>query len=156
MPGGEATGLFSEIKQAINWHDHREKEYRVLLRQEYIKLFLTNVFHIVAIIGHKKAWDIICIGSDYDGIMNPFDSYPKSSDLMLFMGDIKRFLDNSEEELTGYFGDSRIIVTKSERDALMFGLSSSKIIRKLGSENIEKFLEKYFTTGYLGGGNQFV
>jgi microsomal dipeptidase-like Zn-dependent dipeptidase len=156
MPGGEATGLFSEIKQAINWHDHREKEYRVLLRQEYIKLFLTNVFHIVAIIGHKKAWDIICIGSDYDGIMNPFDSYPKSSDLMLFMGDIKRFLDNSEEELTGYFGDSRIIVTKSERDALMFGLSSSKIIRKLGSENIEKFLEKYFTTGYLGGGNQLV
>ncbi len=156
MPGGEATEIFRQIKEAIQWHDHREAEYKVLLRQEYIKLFLTNVFHIVATIGNKKAWDMICIGSDYDGIMNPFDSYPKSSDLMLFLGDVKRFMDKSDEDLTGYFGDSRIIISKPEQDALRFGLSSAKIIRKLGSENIEKFLEKYFTTQYLGGTGNFV
>ncbi|NND32655.1 MAG: hypothetical protein HKN76_08700, partial [Saprospiraceae bacterium] len=125
MPGGEAIELFSEIKRAINWHDQREQEYRVLLRQEYIKLFLTNVFHIVSIINRKEAWDIICIGSDYDGIMNPFNSYPRSSHFMLFLGDIKRFLDKSDEDLVGYFHDSRIRIDRDERRDLMFGLSST-------------------------------
>ena len=154
MPGGETLVNFKAIKQAIKWKDHRKKEYEMMLRLEYVKLFLTNVFHIVSIINHREAWDIICIGSDFDGIMNPFDSYKKSSQLMRFLGDMKEFLDKSGQDLVGYFGPTRITIDRQERKELMFGLSSAKIIRKLRSENTKIFLSKYFTPEYLGGSNQ--
>ncbi len=150
MPGGEAIAMFNEIKRAIGWDDHRKAEYEMFLRQEYLRLFLTNVLHIVRIINKRKAWDHICIGSDYDGIMNPFDSYPLSSNLMRFLGDIQSFLDNPTE-LIGYLGDSRVVLSPDEIQDLKFNLTSATIIRKLGFQNVDRFLKKYFTTSYLGG-----
>ncbi len=156
MPGGEALTLFKQIKRAIAWDDHRKKTYQVLQHHEYIKLFMCNVFHIVRTINKKSAWNHICLGSDYDGIMNPFDSYPTSGDFMRLFGDMKEFLDHSEEDLVGYDHGSRITIGKAERKRLMFNLSSRKIINKLAFENVEHFLEKYFNPAYLGGPSHFV
>ncbi|MDH3650440.1 MAG: dipeptidase [Saprospiraceae bacterium] len=150
MPGGEAIAMFKEIKRAINWNDHRKAQYEMFLRQEYVRLFVTNLLHIVSTINKRKAWDHICIGSDYDGIMNPFNSYPLSSNLMRLLGDIKSFLDKPSE-VVAYNNDSRFAFSPSDIHDLKFNLNSRTIIKKIGFGNVDKFLEKYFTPGYLGG-----
>ncbi|NND07433.1 MAG: hypothetical protein HKN87_13735 [Saprospiraceae bacterium] len=155
MPGGEALALFNQIKKAIDWDNHRKEAYLLLQRNEYIKLFLSNVFHIVKTINKKSAWNHISLGSDYDGIMNPFDCYPDASFFMRFFGDVKKFLDDSTEEIVGYENGNRVTISHAERKHLMFNLSSKKIIEKLAFENMDKFLEKYFTQEYLGGPASF-
>ena len=151
MPGGEALAIFNQIKKAIAWNNHRKDAYMLLQRNEYIKLFLTNVFHIIKTINKKSAWNHICLGSDYDGIMNPFDCYSDAGHFMRFFGDVQNFLDESTEDLVGYKSGNRVTINHNERKQLMFNLSSRKIIEKMAFENVEKFLKKYFTQQYLGG-----
>ena len=47
-------------------------------------LFLENVFHIVATAGKPEAWDMICLSSDNDGIIDPIDSCPTAIQLRDF------------------------------------------------------------------------
>ena len=41
------------------------------LRRQYVKVLFANLFEIVKTVGNKQGWDLLSIGSDYDGLINP-------------------------------------------------------------------------------------
>ncbi len=47
-------------------------------------LFLENVFHVVAVGDRNEMWSIICISSDFDGIIDPIESCPTAKHLDKF------------------------------------------------------------------------
>ncbi len=117
----------------------------------YVKLVMTNLFYIIHTIDQhpemegKKAWDHLCLGSDYDGIMDPFDLYPTSVEFMSLFGEMKEFLEHPEplNELQGVKFSVRRI------KELMYDYSAEDILEKLAYKNVENFLRKYFTDEYL-------
>ena len=70
-------------------------------KKEQMKLFWTNIFQVVMAVKSVTAWDIISIGSDYDGAITHFDSYPKSEHMPFLKRDLTDFLEetNFKKEL---------------------------------------------------------
>lgn len=97
------------------------------LKDEYLKIFLDNVFQIVHAVGHPSAWDIICIGSDLDGGIEHFDFYDKASTFPQLYADLIEYL-----ERTSY------------HKKLWYGETAETLIRKIMQTNAMNFYEKHF------------
>ncbi|MEM6736751.1 MAG: membrane dipeptidase [Bacteroidota bacterium] len=139
MPGGIAMKKFKKIKKQIKNGNAVEE----LLRYEYMKLIMSNVFQIIIAIGEKEAWTRIMIGSDYDGIMNPFDIYPKSSYFNRFIYDLEKFL-NKPTDLVTYRNSKESILSQSEVSDLMYGFSPKEIAEMIALKNFESFIKRHF------------
>lgn len=150
MPGGYAKKEFDEINRLLERNDRNHDAYLRLQRQAYLKLYMGNIFHIIRSLGHKRAWNHICIGSDYDGIMDPFNRYPESDDFNTLLGDVLFFLKHPFD-LKVYDQNTPFLLDKSSIKDLMFGLSPREIMEKIAFKNIEDFLSKYFTDEYRLG-----
>ncbi|MCB0687184.1 MAG: membrane dipeptidase [Saprospiraceae bacterium] len=151
MPGGKALAEFQEWKQIIGFDDHRKQNAILGLRQSYMKMLLTNIYHIASVIGDASAYDHICLGSDYDGIMNPFDYYERSGDLKQMMDDLQSMMENPPATVVKYSFNRELTYDQNEQRALQFGLAPATIIEKIGQANVDSFMRKYFTSSYLGG-----
>lgn len=151
MPGGEAKRQLDEINRQLIKDPDDERLLRIQ-RNAYIRLYMGNVFQIISEIDDVKAWDHICIGSDYDGIMDPFDRYLESSDFNHLLGDVQWFL-NNPFDIVIYKNNIQEQLAPTDIKRLMFGLDTREIIYKFAFENIERFLKNYFTDEYrLGDG----
>jgi len=139
MPGGKANKKFAAIKNKIK----KGEFYDDVLHKAYIKLVMSNIFQLVQAVGEPDAWRIIMIGSDYDGIMNPFDVYPKSSYFKRFIIDLKEFLDEPFPVII-YKNDQEDLLSVDEIKHLMFGISSREIAHMIAIDNFEQFIKKYF------------
>ncbi|AEH02364.1 hypothetical protein [Lacinutrix sp. 5H-3-7-4] len=135
----------------------------------HVQLFLTNVFHIVKVnlnyirtvnktrttskIDEVEAWKTVCLGSDNDGIVDPFDHYSTAADLPTFRAKILESLNHYV--LEDYVGFNVINLpdetqfTIQELDDLMVGQPFVEAIDKLFYNNTDAFLSKYFTKTYL-------
>jgi microsomal dipeptidase-like Zn-dependent dipeptidase len=100
----------------------------------YIKIITANILTLVKAINHKKAWDIICIGSDYDGLITPFEIYPTSAEFGLLAKDLVRFF-TTPTAIQNLFSVEDI-------KNLMFGFSSMELVEKIMSSNLRHFLIK--------------
>lgn len=116
------------------------------LRQLYFTLFMSNIFHIIRTINHPSAWDIICLGTDYDGLLDTYQSYNNLSTLKLLEEDMCLFLENPQP-LTVYEKNKEIQLSVSEIKDLMFGYSSEDLVHRISHLNVEHFLEKNFVYG---------
>ena len=149
MPGGKASEQIKELKKKIRKGKHLEED----LRAAYIRLTMSNIFQIVQVIGDKRAWSRIMIGSDYDGIMNPFDIYPKSSYFNRFIHDMTDFLhsvitpDYSTRlvELTIYKDSKEATLNREQIKDLMFGLSPEEIAENIALKNFESFIQRHYS-----------
>ncbi|MEM9391170.1 MAG: hypothetical protein AAGA02_11890 [Bacteroidota bacterium] len=150
MPGGYAKKELKEVNDRIRRNDRNLDKYLIQQRHLYIKLFMGNVFQIVKTINNASAWDHICIGSDYDGIMDPFDRYKESDDFNVLFGDIFAFL-NHPLDVQIYEDNVPLILEPDDIKKLMFGLKPRQIVEKLSHLNIERFLSNYFTDTYRLG-----
>jgi len=139
-------------------------------------MFLTNVFHIVKVnikeIGnsttdspeiYRKVWGTITLGSDYDGIVDPFDSYDDSGDFKKFKADVINYLNTYDSEENegfkiidvyngGHIGNEEYITTENMK-SLLFDFSVEEIAEKIFYGNMREFLRKYFKNDYLQSGN---
>ena len=135
----------------------------------HVQMFLTNVFHIVKVnmtyirkenetrttskIDEIEAWKTICLGTDNDGIVDPFDHYSKASDLPAFRAKISEALNNYVmPEYQGYNVINLPTETQyslSELDDLMAGQPWVEVIDKVFYNNTDAFLRKYFSKEYL-------
>ncbi len=70
-------------------------------------------------------WDRICIGTDFDGQINPVDGYKKAMDFKQFKKDLLYFLEQPEFH------------------ALLQGTSPQKIADKICFDNVHTFLKKH-------------
>lgn len=94
-----------------------------------------NIIHIVRI-GGNDAWNRICIGSDFDGIINPIDCANDASRIPDMKNDFKKYIKLMAKMLNDYFieketGESPIIVPND-------------FYEKFISENANHFLAVHF------------
>ena len=130
LPGGLAK---MQMKNARN-RDH--------LRDLSVKLIMSQFFQFVRAVGDKKAWNMLCLGSDMDGVIESLDIYPNyrlTGDLAVHCFQFfTRPLDLLE-----------IGLNKMKVRELMYGYDPQELTEKLMSKNILDFMEKYFQDSYL-------
>ncbi|WP_109300875.1 hypothetical protein [Aquimarina sp. AU474] len=162
MPGGKFR---KKIKQA--------GKDRKKLKKLHVQMFLTNVFHIVKVnlnfirvenenrvtskIEEKDAWKIIGLGSDNDGIVDPFDHYDTAADLTDFKMDIVNFIDNYDHPDNHNYkiitlGDNERKegeLSGVEIQGFLLGQTAAEVADRVFYNNTDMFLSKYFTQHYL-------
>ncbi len=142
------------IKHRIDIYDGRVKFRRFKLMHCFLSIFMNQVLYIVKVsensgkpeLKNGKAWDHICIGSDYEGVINPLDIFYYASDLNDFEKQLNIFWHKA------IFLSDRFNEFKIYKDYL-FGKTPSYYIKKILWDNSESFLKKYFTEEYLVNGN---
>ena len=111
------------------------------LRSQFIKVLCANLFEIVKSINSKQGWDLISIGSDYDGLINHLDFYPTTAEMPVLRTDVLDFLKAPVEISQPGFNYS---VSLPEIKRLMFDLTAEEITEKIFSKNVMVFLQNNF------------
>ncbi len=139
------------------------------LRPIYAQLFLSNLFHIVKVIADKRkteegtpanGWKILGLGSDNDGLVDPFNAYFTVKEYHLFANDLVQYLNNFVEQGIGeiYYaeGGKHQPFTRTEVKKLLFDTSIETIIDGVMFNHVNTFLSKYFKQSYLTGEGQAI
>lgn len=134
LPGGLAKGALKDAQRSGNTDR---------VRDEAVKLVMSNILHFVRAVGNKSAWDCICLGTDMDGVIEPLYPYSRYENLSPIATHITQFFHRPFE--LREIGLSRDNVKK-----LMYGLDPEELSEKIISGNVMAFLRKYFHDGYLG------
>jgi len=96
-------------------------------KQTYVKLIWDNIFEAIKAVGQKSAWDIIALGTDYDGIITHIDHYPNLANMM----DLK-------QDLITYLTDT------AYQEKFWFGYTPQELVHKMMHQNTIEVLKKYF------------
>ena len=105
-------------------------------RQAYVKAIWANFFAAVSAVNRRSAWDILCFGSDFDGMITPYETYAKASDTPDLANDLLQFLQSPT--------DIDTLFTHKELKRLMFGLSPNEIMKKIMQTNQYECLQRSF------------
>ncbi len=119
-------------KELIEQSEPNSKERKEL----YIKILAMNILQAVKATEAPTGWDIVCLGTDYDGMVQPFEFYTTAADLPKMASDLQDFLENP----TDIFD----VFTADEVNTLQFGIPTEQLIRKLFSSNALEFISKHF------------
>ena len=161
MPGGKFKKLLKQNSRKLVTDEP--------VKRLHTQMFLTNVFHILkvnlahiktlnrgnpnALIPEKDAWKTICLGTDNDGIVDPFDHYSTAARLDDFKLRTAKALSLNYKD---YMRKYRVLSLPSEKafmDSemadLMLGFNPEQISDMIFSDNMLRFLSKYFTKDYL-------
>lgn len=96
-------------------------------KEQFLKLICDNIFFYIAAVNKKSGWDILTIGSDFDGVITHFDLYEDVSKLPELKKDLIDFLSR-----------------KKYRTDLWFGYKPEEMIHKLFTQNAMDFLKRNF------------
>jgi hypothetical protein len=122
------------------------QEGTVQRRQACLDLFLANVFKAIRVMSDEekedslkyKVWNLICVGSDFDAMMNPLDVYASARNMPDLHSDIQRFLEDPQPIVPRVTG-----LEVPEIRRLMFGLKPAEIANKICSTNMVDFVRKF-------------
>jgi microsomal dipeptidase-like Zn-dependent dipeptidase len=118
------------------------------LKMIYVELVWSNIFHIIRLIYNERnegdGWKIISIGSDYDGMIDPFDGYFSVTDLPSLFNDMMEYIDQHQGPV--FYADNLDFheISNAEISTLMFGKTIEKIMGDICFNNLDCFLSKYF------------
>ncbi|MEM7382538.1 MAG: hypothetical protein AAF361_15285 [Bacteroidota bacterium] len=122
------------------------------LKEMYLKLIWSNIFHIVKVIWDNKrenGWKMIALGSDYDGLVDPLDSFQKANTFSEMKIDMINYLKSGKEIFFSQNGEA-VAIPSTEIAELQFGQTPEQILEGVLLGNTDRFLAKYFTKEYLG------
>jgi len=145
MPGEGSTWTIKKLKRKIKRFQNDSdlvKKLKDELKDVYIEVIAANIFHIIKVCNSKKAWDMITLGTDFDGMIDGIDEYIGVDDFPKLADDLQIFIESDKDILEGGIS----LQTKRE---LMFGFSTKEIIEKIMYKNAQNFLEKYFHDNFL-------
>lgn len=121
------------------------------IENEYCDIFFRQIFHVVNVLNNSsqpetnagdKAWDIISLGTDFDGVINPYDYYGSYSRMNEFRDDlVERWYEHLE--------DAEEDNKENDFTRNLFGRTPEHWIDKVFWHNGEAFLKKYFHDEYL-------
>lgn len=139
------------------------RAYREKAKRLYSQLFLTNVFHIVRVgeaylasggrvAGTADPWKTVALGSDNDGIVDPFDTYRTAADFPAFREKLIEALKTQERP---YMKEFRILslpgedpMPAAEIRRLMDGQTPEEVVDRIFYGNVRYFLKKYLNDAY--------
>ena len=120
MDKGNLGGI--DLIKSISEQKDAEKQ-----RAEFAQLFLDNAFQLVKAVGKKSGWDMIAIGTDFDGSITHIDPYESAVKMPLLQQDLLDYLEKH----------------KYQKD-LWFGYTPIQIIEKIFYKNAMDFYKKFF------------
>lgn len=161
MPGGKFKKYFKQISGMFK---SKEAKKRI-----HAQMFLTNMFHMAKVnlnyirkkneenpantIDEKEAWKTISLGTDNDGIVDPFDHFNTAAKLREFRIKLAESIKWNNKD---YMKKYKILSLPSEKPFtydelldIMQGYSPKEIMDQVFYENSNNFLSKYFTDAYL-------
>lgn len=103
-------------------------------RKVYIKLLVLNMLEVVDALQSKEAWDIISIGSDFDGMISAMETYDQGFKFGSLYEDLLAFFDSPEDIWDLY--------PRRKIQRYMYGLSASEITEKVMGGNLISFTER--------------
>jgi microsomal dipeptidase-like Zn-dependent dipeptidase len=112
-------GVF--FKQHINGQQDAYK-----IKEAYLQVFIDNILQVVKVLG-RPGWDIVCLGSDYDGAIEHIDPYDRCSAMPQLASDLQHFLEHHNYE----------------RD-LWHGYSPEELVDKILRKNVMDFYARHF------------
>jgi microsomal dipeptidase-like Zn-dependent dipeptidase len=107
-------------------------------RQTYIKLLVLNMMEIVDVAQSVEAWDIISIGSDFDGMINAMETYDQGFKLPSLRSDLLAYFEQPTDLWDLY--------PKRKVQRYMYGLKASNIVDKVMGGNLLAFTERIYNT----------
>ena len=138
----------------------REIRFRLELMDLYLQLLWSNIFHIVKVVkegrpGSKPAdaWGMIALGSDYDGLVDPFDTFPEVAGFQDLKRAMAAYLDSGQPLFFSQNGEA-VELPEAEIQELLSGQTPTEVLDRILFGNTERFLGRYFTEGYLGPRSQ--
>ncbi len=120
------------------------------IKHAYVCMIMANIFRVVETTYKMdnnyqgKGWDHVCIGSDYDGMINKLDYLGTANEFPELRERFLKFLKQPEPLL----GFDESWTTKKLKD-LQFGISPDKLIEMFFSENVKSFFKKFYNVNYL-------
>lgn len=139
-----------KIKDRIMRWKGESDTMRDLMEAVFLSILANQFLHIAQVykqarladntLPHKDPWEHICLGSDYEGVINPLDIYFYSSDLV-----------SLESRLTSLFINAINNPLKSfdiYREVMEPG-KAAEYVNKILWGNSQWFLERYFQRSYL-------
>jgi Membrane dipeptidase (Peptidase family M19) len=133
---GGIFGLQMDKRLITNKCEKRKIKYLCWSKKKQLKRWMRLVWnqirHIADLLDNNNlpAWDIICLGTDFDGIIDPVDRYWTSAELRCMYKDL---LDYADE----------YVAHKSFRIATSH-IAPKDILEKVFSKNAINFLKKYY------------
>jgi microsomal dipeptidase-like Zn-dependent dipeptidase len=100
-------------------------------RKTYVHLIVLNMMEVVDALQSEKAWDIIAIGSDYDGMISAMETYDQG----IKMPDLR-------DDLLAYFEDPVDlwdVYPRRKVQRYMYGLSAEEIVNRVMGGNLVGF-----------------
>ena len=127
------------------------------LKDMYLKLVWSNIFHIIKVVKEGRSesdtaangWKMIALGSDYDGLVDPLNSFPEVASFPELKREMIDYLKSGKEICFAQNGVAQPLPDAEVRE-LMFGQSAEAILDGILFGNTDHFLGKYFTEAYLG------
>ncbi len=144
MPGDK----FKELKKG-------QGEAKV--QELYLRLFWSNAFHVARIqkqymdengLNGIDHWRGIMLGSDYDGIVDPFDDYRSVADYPELRKEMIEYLQQNKKILDVY---EERAMDQATVDDLIAGKAIPDLVDQIFYGNARDFLSRYFTRDYLLG-----
>ncbi len=114
-------GGFRTVKEIVAIKDERQK------RIAYCKLFWDNVFQIITAIGNASAWEVVALGTDFDGSITHMEPYESATELPRFQADLIQYLTES-----------------NYRKELWHGQTPEQMVERMMHQNAMKFYERFF------------
>lgn len=153
MPGELAKKEFKYWKKKIR-NSQNPLVYQEELKKAYVRLIAANIFQIMdALHDDPKGWDRISLGSDYDGIMDPFNCYTTVADFKTSIQELISFFQKPENYLSKgifiYRNDKKVLLKAQDVKEKIKNFDPEELGRKIAFDNVENFLKKYFTEKYL-------
>lgn len=96
-------------------------------RHEYCRIIWLNIFQIIKAVGKPTAWDVMAIGSDYDGIIQHVDPYEGAGKYPLLRSD-----------LIAYLEETNLL------KELWYGHTPKQLVDKFTHQNAMAFYKKFF------------
>ena len=147
LPGQKALENIKHHLKQIKKHPEKKEELEEENRLEYMKSLTANVFHIIRVVEQKSAWDIVSIGSDFDGMINPLESYKKAEDFGKLSSDLQEYIEKCQ-------GIEEMNMSPQEMKELMKTYTAQQIVEKIMGKNAIGFTRKYFHDDFLKNGKK--
>jgi microsomal dipeptidase-like Zn-dependent dipeptidase len=160
MPGGEFKDRAKKLKKKLKKAAADSAKFARLeqeLKDMYLQLLWSNIFHIVKVVKEGRStddqpadgWKMIALGSDYDGLVDPLNSFPEVTTFQDLRSQMIAYLERGGEIFYSQGGLARAIPAE-EVETLRFGRTPAELLDAVLFNNVKHFLSKYFTREYLG------
>lgn len=109
-------------------------------RELMIKVLVANMCEVIYTAQRREAWDVIAIGSNFDGFSQVMDYYDESEDFSDLAKDLEAFFANPKD-----IGD---LFTAHQIQQFMYDYTAEELVRKIMSENALRVLRENLGVGF--------